>query len=180
MVSELLMRAHRALPVGALLLGALACSGRSWTSRGTESLDEVVVEIDAQALANFDDRWRTAAKGPAPRGSEALQDMTGEARLDIYLGTWCPDSVREVGRFLRILNEAKELPFAVSFYTLPSDKKVWPRDDRDLRYVPTFIVRKGSEELGRVVESAPGGIEVELQALLSGERAGVISGRPDL
>lgn len=180
MPSKVWMQVQRTFLAGVLLLGALACSGPSLSSRGTEGRGDIVVEIDAQALANFDGRWRTAADGPTPPGAEALQEVAGKARLDIYLGTWCPDSLREVGRFLRVLNQAKELPFAVSFYTLPSDKSVWPRDDRDLRYVPTFIVRQGPKEVGRIVESAPRGIEVELQALLSGERAGVVSGRTDL
>jgi hypothetical protein len=46
--------------------------------------------------------------------------------------------------------------------------------------VPTFIVRRGGHEVGRVVEEAPHGIETDLLALLTGEAGGVLSGRPDL
>jgi len=41
-------------------------------------------------------------------------------------------------------------------------------------------VCRGGAEVGRIVESAPRGVETELRALLAGERTGTISLREDL
>lgn len=105
------------------------------------------------------------------------------AHLTIFLGTWCSDSRREVSRFWRALDQVGGLvPFEVEYVAVDRAKEE-PADSvagQDLRYVPTFVVLRGGEEVGRVVESAPHGIEADLLALLSGEASGVVTGRDDL
>jgi hypothetical protein len=58
-----------------------------------------------------------------------------------------------------------------------------PRDliaNQDLRFVPTIIVRRNGEELGRIVEESPQGIEIDLLAILRGDQTGWVSAREDL
>ena len=47
-------------------------------------------------------------------------------------------------------------------------------------YLPTFIVRRGGREVGRIVETSPHGIERDLLALLTGKATGVLTTRTDL
>jgi thioredoxin 1 len=105
------------------------------------------------------------------------------AHLTIFLGTWCSDSRREVSRFWRALDQVGGLvPFEVEYVAVDRAKEE-PADlvaGQDLRYVPTFVVLRGGDEVGRVVESAPDGIEADLLALLTGEASGVVTGRDDL
>jgi hypothetical protein len=108
------------------------------------------------------------------------------ATVDVYLGTWCPDSRRELSRFWATLDaldtREAERPFEVHYVA------VAPKDRRDpavtaevdLRAVPTFVVSRDGEEIGRVVESAPHGIETDLLRLLRGDASGAISGRAEL
>jgi len=49
----------------------------------------------------------------------------------------------------------------------------------ELEYVPTFVVSRGGAEVGRIVESSPGGVERDLGDLLRGDQTGIISGRED-
>lgn len=113
----------------------------------------------------------------------ALASVEPGAHVTIFFGTWCSDSRREVSRFWRALDQVGGLvPFEIEYVAVDRSKQE-PADlvaGADLRYVPTFVVERGGEEVGRVVESALNGIERDLLALLTGEASGVVSGRDDL
>lgn len=119
---------------------------------------------------------------PDRRASLALAQVPRGALVTVYLGTWCPDSERELARFWQALDAlGQDLPFEVRYVGVDREKRA-PQigPELQLRFVPTFVVSREGRELGRVVESAPRGIEVDLPALLSGELQGVISKRADL
>lgn len=116
-------------------------------------------ELDAEAVAGL---------ATVPPGAEVV----------IYLGTWCGDSHREVPRLWRAFDEAGELPFTVELHGVDTDKSA--PAEIDLRYVPTIIVRRDGQEVGRIVESAPEGMERELLHLLQGTKTGLITARTDL
>jgi thiol-disulfide isomerase/thioredoxin len=117
-----------------------------------------------------------------PAAAAALAEVEPGAEVLVVLGTWCSDSRREVPRLWRALDEVGGLvPFEIEYLAVDRTKEE-PAEllaGLDLRYVPTFIVRRDGEEVGRVVESSPNGIERDLLALLTGEAAGVLTGRED-
>ena len=120
---------------------------------------------------------------PDAAAVRALGKVAPGATITIYLGTWCSDSQREVSRFWRALDElGGPLPAAVELIGVDEAKKE-PADllaGADIRYVPTIIVRRDGKEVGRIVESSPHGIEVDLLDLLEGRASGVLSLRADL
>ena len=124
---------------------------------------------------------------PAAEAAAALLAVEPGAEVVVYLGTWCSDSRRELARLWRAFDEAgiglvAEPPFALEYVAVDRDKAE-PAERLagvGLEYVPTFVVRRGGEEVGRIVEISPNGIEHDLLALLSGEASGVVSGRDDL
>jgi hypothetical protein len=101
------------------------------------------------------------------------------AEVTIIIGTWCGDSKRELPRLWKALDVAGAVPWRLETLGVDRDKRS-PGLDIEIAYVPLVIVRRAGVELGRIVESAPGGIERDLLALLDGTRTGVISGRADL
>ena len=113
----------------------------------------------------------------------ALAEVPSGAEVVVYFGTWCSDSKRELARFWRALDESGGLvPFEIEYIAVDRGDRRPPELERDLdlRFVPTFIVRRGGEEVGRMVEESPGGIEHDLLALLTGAATGTISARDDL
>lgn len=105
------------------------------------------------------------------------------AELTIYLGTWCSDSRRELTRFWRALDDLPVAPPLTIRYVAVDRAKREPRDQVDgvdLLYVPTFIVAREGREIGRIIEEAPVGIEIDLLDLLTGRMAGWVSARDDL
>ena len=73
----------------------------------------------------------------------------------VFLGTWCGDSRREVPRMEKIFSEMGIDMSNVLIVTLDRDK-ISPngeQEGKDIRYVPTLIVNKDNQEIGRIVES---------------------------
>jgi hypothetical protein len=120
---------------------------------------------------------------PDAAAAQALATVEPGAEVTVYLGSWCGDSRREVPRFWKALDAAGgSVPFAVRYVAVDHAKKE-PADllkQDGVRYLPTIIVRRGGQEVGRIVETSPHGVEQDLLALLTGKATGVLSTRQDL
>lgn len=119
---------------------------------------------------------------PVPIDVDAASKLAAVApgaEVILVIGTWCSDSKREVGRLWQALDVAGPVPFTVALLGVDRDKKA-PGLTLEVAYVPLLIVRRGGQEVGRIIESAPNGIEKDLLALLDGSKTGIISGRADL
>ena len=105
------------------------------------------------------------------------------AEVTVFFGTWCSDSGRELPRLWRALDEVGVLnPAEIRYIGVDRDKTEPAAHvkGQDLRLVPTFVVSRGGEEVGRIVESSPNGIENDLLALLRGDKTGLITSSEDL
>ncbi len=121
---------------------------------------------------------------PDESAARALGTVEPGAEVTVFLGTWCGDSRREVPRFWKALDaEGGAVPFQVRYVAVDHAKKepAGLLKENDVRYLPTFIVRRGGHEVGRIVETSPHGVEQDLLALLAGKASGVLtSSRPEL
>jgi hypothetical protein len=124
---------------------------------------------------------------PDAEAAQALLAVEPGATVTVYLGTWCSDSKRELPRLWRGLDDAgvfdeAELPFELEYVALDRDKAEpgGRAEAAAIEYVPTFVVSRGGEEVGRMVEESVPGIEHDLLALLSGAASGVLSARDDV
>lgn len=113
---------------------------------------------------------------------QALASLEPGAEVTVYLGTWCGDSQREVSRFWKALDQTGGIvPFQVRYVGVDRAKKEPAGVQEDgVLYLPTFIVRRGGHEVGRIVETSPHSVEQDLLALLTGKAQGVLATREDL
>jgi thiol-disulfide isomerase/thioredoxin len=120
---------------------------------------------------------------PDAETARSLASVAPGAEVTVFLGTWCGDSRREVPRLWKALAEAgSEVPFEVHYIGVDRAKKE-PAGElaaNDVRYLPTFIVRRDGRETGRIVETSPNGVERDLLDLLTGKARGVLATREDL
>jgi hypothetical protein len=170
-----------------LLLTILVCAVPSVTTAAQEADGEVILtgEVAREEIERAVPAW--VGRGVEARidaaDATALASVDPGATITIYLGTWCSDSAREVSRFWRALDQVGGIvPFEVRYVAVDRAENRPPElvEEVDLRYVPTFVVRRDGREVGRVVEVSPHGIETDLLALLTGRASGVISAREDL
>ena len=96
--------------------------------------------------------------------TSAIDDPNGYT-YEVFLGTWCADSRREVPKIAKIFQTLDIAPENVQYVCVDRDK-ISPGDEhvgKDIRYVPTVIVtNKNNEEIGRIVETPIGTIESDL------------------
>ena len=104
--------------------------------------------------------------------TEAVNKLTDISKegitIKIVMGSWCPDSRREVPRFMRILD----------IWQFPADKITWIGVDNsklspvgeyeslDIQRVPTFIFYKNNVEAGRIIENPVTSLEQDIVNIL--------------
>ena len=90
--------------------------------------------------------------------------------IKIVLGTWCPDSRREVPRFMRVLDQWKFPVTALSFIGVDNAKlsPVGEYELLDIQRVPTFIIYKNNVEAGRIIENPTTSLEQDMVNILAG------------
>lgn len=90
-------------------------------------------------------------------------------KIKIVLGTWCPDSRREVPRFMRIL-DIWQFPLSeVTFIGVDNSKlsPVGEYNGLDIQRVPTFIIYKNNNEKGRIIENPKTSLEQDMFNILT-------------
>lgn len=141
--------------------------------------DDFAGSVEREPILEAKERWSLAFEktGVDEDAAMSLAEVEPGARIEVYLGVWCGDSLREVTRFWKALDAAGEVPFEVNYIGV--DRQFEAGDVSlegvDLEAVPTFVVYRDDTEVGRVVENSPNTIEEDLHALLTGEKSGKLS-----
>ena len=105
--------------------------------------------------------------------SEAFIELAGlnldEVEVLIVLGTWCPDSRREVPRFIKVTQllgmnqEGIKLMGTDSYKEAPVDGY----QDLNIERVPTFIFYHNKNEIGRIIEYPKASLERDMVNIFS-------------
>ena len=86
---------------------------------------------------------------------DSLRAWWTDVTIDIYLGTWCSDSRREVPRILKILDHLGTPTEHLRMVGLDR-KKASPGQEEEgmnIHHVPTFIFYLDQVEIGRIIET---------------------------
>jgi thiol-disulfide isomerase/thioredoxin len=98
------------------------------------------------------------------------QIKTDDLSIQIVLGTWCPDSRREVPRFKKILDLWKFPDANVTFIGVDNSKlaPIGGYDKLEIERVPTFIIFRNKVETGRIIENPVASLEQDMINILTG------------
>ena len=91
-----------------------------------------------------------------------------DLKIEIFMGTWCSDSRREVPRFFKTVDKSK--------FVQNNQIKIWAVDrnksldsglteERGITIVSTFILYRNDKEIGRIIEQ-PENENIEMDILL--------------
>jgi len=94
--------------------------------------------------------------------------------IEVYFGTWCSDSQREVPQLFKILDESGFDYKRFKLIAVPESKEVPDVSEEESRTlniinVPTIIVYEDGKEVNRYVEFAVESLEQDLLKILSKE-----------
>lgn len=97
-----------------------------------------------------------------------IGDMQQNVNYIIIAGTWCGDSKRQLPRLFKIFDAALISDNAVRMFGVDRSKEIDNAEfDRfDVQYVPTVIVLRNSQEIGRIVERPVESLEADLLSIL--------------
>jgi thiol-disulfide isomerase/thioredoxin len=101
--------------------------------------------------------------------NKLLEINMDDLAIKIIMGTWCPDSRREVPRFMRILDIWQFPVTKVTFIGVDNAKlsPVGEYDKLDIQRVPTFIIYKNNIEAGRIIENPTTSLEQDMVNILT-------------
>ncbi len=105
---------------------------------------------------------RKAIEGLKAEGND---DLT----IKIVLGTWCPDSRREVPRFVKVLNQWGFPADKVTFIGTDSFKvaPVGGYEGLGIEWVPPSIIYTNKVEAGRIIENPVTSLEQDILNILT-------------
>ena len=91
--------------------------------------------------------------------------------IKIVLGTWCPDSRREVPRFMRIVDLWQFPAEKITFIGVDNAKlsPIGEYGSLNIDRVPTFIIYKNNIEAGRIIENPATSLEQDMVNILKNE-----------
>jgi tetratricopeptide (TPR) repeat protein len=105
---------------------------------------------------------------PDERAVSFLKAVKTPTVIEVFLGTWCPDSEKHVPKMIGLLEKVAN-PLINARYIGVDRKMTTPsgrEKGRNITKVPTFIVYQGDKEIGRIVETPKTTLENDLVEIL--------------
>lgn len=99
---------------------------------------------------------------------ELVKLVDKPTRIMVFLGTWCPDSQRNVPPFMNLIESAANTNIEVEYIGVDL-RKVDPDglvNTYGVTRVPTFIVMRDGQEVGRLVERPTNTVEKDIIQIL--------------
>lgn len=118
----------------------------------------------------FTDQYNNYSPAPDAVNKLTITDMS-QVTIKIVLGTWCPDSRREVPRFLKI-SDIINFPSDKITYIGVDNTKLSPIGEYEslaIERVPTFIIYRNNIEAGRIIETPVSSLEQDMVNILNKE-----------
>ena len=100
---------------------------------------------------------------------QELSTLSEKINIEIFIGTWCSDSEREVPRFFKVIEDAGIVPLLTIDLWAVDRKKTLDSNLAQLRNierVPTFIFYRDKQEIGRIIESPDELLEQDMALIL--------------
>lgn len=116
-------------------------------------------KITREKILETSEEWKTNYNGHQVDEAflETLKAKIGDnLNVDVYLGTWCSDSLKNVPAFIKIIEATETATLTVNYYNVgrkPNKKVKYYVKELKVERVPTFIFSRQGKELGRIVEN---------------------------
>jgi len=122
-----------------------------------------------QILESFPD-WQEQMSSYLPKAKfiEKLHSINWTVKIDVFLGTWCPDSKEHVSNYFKIIEMADNPNIITNYIGIPRDKVSRQSfiEGKNIERIPTFIVYINNEEKGRIVEHPKTSVEENLADII--------------
>ena len=106
---------------------------------------------------------------------DSLRSLVRSCRFELFLGTWCGDSKREVPRIMKLLHTIGIKPSAITIIavgnrdTLYKQSPTHEEQGKEIYRVPHLNIYKNGKEIGRITETPVKSWERDMLAIARGE-----------
>lgn len=126
--------------------------------------------------APFSDWYKNeyAAYHPDAATVDSLRPHVNSYRYEIFFGTWCGDSKREMPRLLKLFDELHIKATLVAVGNRDTLYKQSPQHEergKNILRVPTLTIYKNEKEVGRVIETPAKSWEKDMLEAIKKDRA---------
>lgn len=108
---------------------------------------------------------------PAEEQLNTIEKHIDDYTIEVFMGTWCPDSRREVPKLFKVLDRTGYDYDNLTMVAVDRNKTVM--DDlevsTDFEMVPTIVFYKNGKEVNRFVEFAQESFEEDIAEIVSGK-----------
>jgi hypothetical protein len=123
-----------------------------------------------EILENFPD-WQVEVASYVPNQEviEKLQAIPSEIKIEIFLGTWCSDTKRNVSAYFKIMDMVDNPLIITTYIGIPEedDSRKPFIEGKNIVKVPTFIVYIDNQEKGRIIEDPVKSVEEDLLDIIN-------------
>lgn len=106
-----------------------------------------------QLLSNFPVFEKNYQTYPLDKTEQSIiKQWPNNLNIDVYFGTWCHDSEREVPRLLKIVEDHPHISLNLITLDYQKSEPQGRAMANKIKYTPTFIVYQNNQEIGRVIE----------------------------
>jgi hypothetical protein len=100
-----------------------------------------------------------------------LQAVHEAVRIEVFLGTWCPDCRQHVSAWLKLMDMVANPLLTTTYTGIPRARELRHEyiGDKGVERVPTFIVHFRGREIGRIIETPKVSVEADLWSILAPE-----------
>lgn len=104
--------------------------------------------------------------------ADKVKPLLKQQHFDIYLGTWCGDSRREVPRMLKILDYCGVKPTNIRLIMVDNHDSTYKQSPtheergKNIHRVPDLLIYNKKQEINRIVESPVNSLEKDLLQIM--------------
>lgn len=123
-----------------------------------------------EILKNCPD-WKEGVSSYEPNQQiiDKLKSLSHQVKIEIFLGTWCPDSKRNVSAYFKIIELTNNPLLQTTYIGLPKIKESRQKyiKGKSIVKIPTFIIFVDDQEKGRIIENPAKSIEEDLLEIIN-------------
>ena len=132
----------------------------SYDTKGRKVLRGLISRADIQndtAFSWFNKNYKLGR--PDAGAVAAFKQHGNDFKVLIFAGTWCPDTQNLLPQFYQLTDAAGYADSSITLIGVDNAKTTFDNLDKTFHLVdvPTFIVMKNGEEVGRVIEYGESG-----------------------
>ncbi len=132
----------------------------------SEAQVELLGELTKEEILEKLPDWQAvvASYTPKPEVIEKLKSINREIQIEVFLGTWCPDSKAHVSAYFKIMELVENPLLRTTYIGLPQEKQARQEfiEGKNIVRIPTFIVTMNNQEKGRIIETPVKSVEEDL------------------